>query len=136
MIKKIDHIAIASNDIEGAKRMFNELLGIDIEPRETVEEQGITTDIYDPGETKLEVMEPTDPDSPVGKFLEKKGEGIHHICFEVTDIEEMLQSLKDAGIELINEEPTLGAGGNKIAFLHPKSTHGVLIELSEPADRS
>ncbi|MBS1272357.1 MAG: hypothetical protein MAGBODY4_01501 [Candidatus Marinimicrobia bacterium] len=133
MIKKIDHIAIASNDVDGAQELFNNLLGMKITGRETVEDQKITTDIYATGDSHIEVMEPTDADSPVAKFLEKRGEGIHHICFEVTDIEAMLSDLKSAGIQLINEEPTIGVGGKKIAFLHPKSTHGVLIELSEPS---
>jgi len=133
MIKKIDHIAIASNDADNARNLFQHLLGLNITCREYVEDQKITTDVYSAGDSHIEVMEPTEADSPVGKFLENRGEGLHHICFEVTDIETMLDSLKSAGIQLINEEPTVGVGGKKIAFLHPKSTHGVLIELTEPA---
>lgn len=136
MIKKIDHIAIASENIDEAQRLFKALLGLSLEKRETVEDQHITTDIYAAGDSHIEVMEPTQSDSSVGKFLENRGEGIHHICFEVTNIEEMLSDLKSAGIKLINEKPTIGVEGKKIAFLHPKSTHGVLIELSESASEN
>ena len=136
MIKKIDHIAIASDDIDAAQELFNRLLGIDISDRETVDDQKIRTDIYSLGESHIEVMEPTAGDSPISKFLEKRGEGIHHLCFEVENIEAMLADLQSSGIQLIDEKPRIGAGGKKIAFLHPKSTHGVLIELSEPSNES
>jgi len=131
MIKKIDHIAIASRDIDDAQEFFNQLLGIEIEEREIVDDQKIRTDIYSLEDSNIEVMEPTADDSPISKFLEKRGEGIHHICFAVDNIEQMLTDLQSHGIELIDEEPRIGAAGKKIAFLHPKSTHGVLIELSE-----
>ncbi len=131
MITGIEHIAIASRNIDGARSLFRDLLGLEILGRETVEEQRITTDIYDAEYIHMEVMEPTADDSPIAKFLEKRGEGLHHICFSVENIEEMLQELEAAGIELIDSQPRTGAGGKKIAFLHPKSTHGVLIELSE-----
>ena len=135
MIKKIDHIAIASKDIDDAQGFFNQLLGIEIGERETVDDQKIRTDIYSLGESNIEIMEPTVDDSPISKFLEKRGEGFHHICFAVDDIEQMLADLKSRGIELIDEKPRTGASGKKIAFLHPQSTHGVLIELSESAEK-
>jgi len=109
-------------------------LGIEIGERETVDDQKIRTDVYSLGESNIEIMEPTADESPISKFLEKRGEGIHHICFAVDDIEQMLTELKSSGIELIDEKPRIGAGGKRIAFLHPKSTHGVLIELSESAE--
>jgi len=134
MIRKIDHIAIASKDIDDVQGFFNRLLGIEIGERETVDDQKIRTDVYSLGESNIEIMEPTADESPISKFLEKRGEGIHHICFAVDDIEQMLTELKSSGIELIDEKPRIGAGGKRIAFLHPKSTHGVLIELSESAE--
>ncbi len=134
MITKIDHIAIASDDIDDAQNFFNKLLGLEIDDRETVDDQKIRTDIYALGASNIEVMEPTADDSPISKFLAKRGEGIHHICFEVDDIHQTLHELKSRGIQLIDEQPRTGAGGKLIAFLHPKSTHGVLIELSQPAE--
>ena len=131
MITKIDHIAVASHDINSAQHLFNRLLGLSLRTTETVEDQEITTDIYDINGIGLEVMEPMQETSPITKFLEKRGPGIHHICFQVTEIEQMLQDLESAGIKLIDREPRIGAEGKKIAFLHPKSTQGVLIELSE-----
>lgn len=131
MIKKIDHIAMASTNIDAAQNLFNRLLGIEISDRETVEDQKVRTDLYSLENTRIEIMEPTSDDSPISKFLENRGEGIHHICFEVDNIEQMLSDLKSNSIQLIDEQPRIGAEGKKIAFLHPKSTHGVLIELSE-----
>jgi len=131
MIKGIDHIAIASEDIDEAQLLFRDLLGLDLKGRETVQDQRISTDIYDTENAHIEVMEPTAEDSPISGFLERRGEGIHHICFKVENLPEMLQRLSEAGVELIDREPRTGAGGKQIAFLHPRSTHGVLIELSE-----
>ncbi|MEE9531413.1 MAG: methylmalonyl-CoA epimerase [Syntrophobacteria bacterium] len=130
-ILKIDHLGIAVHSIEEAKKLFQDTLGLKFEGSETVAEQKVTTAFFPVGDSEVELLESTAPDGPIAKYLEKRGEGIQHIAFRVENIEEALAELKEKGIRLIDEKPRLGAGGAKIAFLHPKSTHGVLIELSE-----
>ena len=133
-VLKIDHLGIAVNSIEEAKRLFHDILGLTFEGTETVQEQKVTTAFFPVGDSEVELLESTAPDGPIAKYLEKRGEGIQHIAFRVENLEEALTELKDKGIRLIDEKPRQGAGGAKIAFLHPKSTHGVLIELSERED--
>ena len=133
-VLKIDHLGIAVNSIEEAKKLFHDILGLKFEGTETVEEQKVTTAFFPVGDSEVELLESTAPDGPIAKYLEKRGEGIQHIAFRVDNLEEALVELKDKGIRLIDEKPREGAGGAKIAFLHPKSTHGVLIELSERED--
>lgn len=133
-ILKIDHLGIAVNSIEEAKKLFHDILGLKFEGTETVEEQKVTTAFFPVGDSEVELLESTAPDGPIGKYLEKRGEGIQHIAFRVDNLDQALAELKDKGIRLIDEKPRQGAGGAKIAFLHPKSTHGVLIELSERED--
>ena len=133
-VLKIDHLGIAVNSIEEAKKLFQDTLGLEFEGTETVEEQKVTTAFFPVGDSEVELLESTSPDGPVAKYLEKRGEGIQHIAFRVENIEEALAKLKEKGIRLIDEKPRRGAGGAKIAFLHPKSTHGVLIEISERED--
>ena len=133
-VLKIDHLGIAVNSIEEAKRLFHDILGLTFEGTETVQEQKVTTAFFPVGDSEVELLESTAPDGPIAKYLEKRGEGIQHIAFRVDNLEEALTELKDKGIRLIDEKPRQGAGGAKIAFLHPKSTHGVLIELSERGD--
>jgi methylmalonyl-CoA/ethylmalonyl-CoA epimerase len=133
-VLKIDHLGIAVNSIEEAKKLFHDILGLEFEGTETVQEQKVTTAFFPVGESEVELLESTAPDGPIAKYLEKRGEGIQHIAFRVDNLEEALAELKDRGIRLIDEKPRKGAGGAKIAFLHPKSTHGVLIELSERED--
>jgi methylmalonyl-CoA/ethylmalonyl-CoA epimerase len=133
-VLKIDHLGIAVNSIEEAKRLFHDILGLKFEGTETVHEQKVTTAFFPVGDSEVELLESTAPDGPIAKYLEKRGEGIQHIAFRVDNLEEALVELKDKGIRLIDEKPREGAGGAKIAFLHPKSTHGVLIELSERED--
>jgi len=133
-VLKIDHLGIAVDSIEQAKKLFHDILGLKFEGAETVEEQKVTTAFFPVGESEVELLESTAPDGPIAKYLEKRGEGIQHIAFRVDNLEEALAELKDKGIRLIDEKPRKGAGGAKIAFLHPKSTHGVLIELSERED--
>ena len=133
-ILKIDHLGIAVHSIEEAKKLFQDTLGLKFEGSETVAEQKVTTAFFPVGDSEVELLESTAPDGPIAKYLEKRGEGIQHIAFRVENIEEALAELKEKGIRLIDEKPRLGAGGAKIAFLHPKSTHGVLIELSERED--
>ncbi len=127
---KIDHLGIAVNSIDEAKSLWKNL-GLELEGTETVKEQKVTTGFFPVGESEVELLEPVDSDGPVAKFLEKKGEGIHHVAFRVENIVEAIEELKQNGIRLIDEKPRTGAGGAKIAFLHPKSTNGVLIELCE-----
>ena len=133
-VLKIDHLGIAVKSIEEAKKLFHDILGLEFEGTETVQEQKVTTAFFPVGESEVELLESTDPDGPIARYLEKRGEGIQHIAFRVDNLEEALARLKDKGIRLIDEKPRRGAGGAKIAFLHPKSTHGVLIELSERED--
>ena len=131
MIKGLDHVAIAVNRIEDALPIFERKLGLRLEKTMTVETQKVKIAILQAGETKIELLEPTDPESSVAKFLANRGEGIHHIAIEVTDIEGHLKELKDKGIDLIDDKPRPGAEARKIAFAHPKSTKNVLIELVE-----
>ena len=131
MLKKIYHLGYAVEDITAAARFYEEHFGARVgEPKE-VEEQGIVATMFEGGESKVELVQPTRPDSPVGKFLEKKGEGFHHVAYEVDDLEEALRELKEGGVELVDEEPRVGAGGTRMAFLHPRGAHGVLTELVE-----
>lgn len=133
-VLKIDHLGIAVNSIEEAKKLFHDILGLEFEGTETVQEQKVTTAFFPVGDSEVELLESTAPDGPIAKYLEKRGEGIQHIAFRVDNLDQALAELKDKGIRLIDEKPRQGAGGAKIAFLHPKSTHGVLIELSERED--
>ena len=133
-VLKIDHLGIAVHSIEEARKFFQDTLGLKFEGSETVAEQKVTTAFFPVGDSEVELLESTAPDGPIAKYLEKRGEGIQHIAFRVENIEEALAELKEKGIRLIDEKPRLGAGGAKIAFLHPKSTHGVLIEISERED--
>jgi methylmalonyl-CoA/ethylmalonyl-CoA epimerase len=130
-ILKIDHLGIAVNNIEDGKNFWTDALGLEFEGSETVEEQKVTTAFFPVGESEVELLESTAPDGPIAKFLEKKGQGIHHVAFRVENVEEALAELKEKGIRLIDEKPRMGAGGAKIAFLHPKATNGILVELCE-----
>jgi len=130
-ILKIDHLGIAVNSIEDGKNFWVDALGLEFEGSETVEEQKVTTAFFPVGESEVELLESTAPDGPIAKFLEKKGPGIHHVAFRVENVEEALAELKEKGIRLIDEKPRMGAGGAKIAFLHPKATNGILVELCE-----
>lgn len=130
-ILKIDHLGIAVNSIEDGKGFWTDALGLHFEGTETIEEQKVTTAFFPVGESEVELLESTAPDGPIAKYLEKKGPGIHHIAFRVENIEEALAELKEKGVRLIDEKPRKGAGGARIAFLHPKATNGVLVELCE-----
>lgn len=131
MVKKIDHIAIAVNDINEVARFYTDILKLDLSGVEIVTEQKTKVGFLKIGESTIELVQPASEDSPLVKFLETKGPGIHHICFEVDDIQATLDSLKQSGVRLIDEEAVTGSGGKKIAFIHPESTHGVLVELYE-----
>ncbi|NLX62128.1 MAG: methylmalonyl-CoA epimerase [Tissierellia bacterium] len=131
MVTKIDHIGIAVANLDEALRFYEEVLGIKCTGTEVVEEQKVKTAFLPIGDTKVELLESTDKDGPIARFIEKRGQGIQHIAYRVENIEEALEEVKKKGIRLIDEKPRKGAGGAKIAFLHPKSTFGVLIELCE-----
>lgn len=131
MIKKIDHIGIAVKSIEKASELFNNILGLKVAGEELVEEQKVKVAFLPLGDSELELLESTSPDGPIARFIEKKGEGIQHIAFRVDNIEKVLEKLKEEEVMLIDEKLRYGAGGAKIAFLHPKSTNGILIELCE-----
>lgn len=130
-ILKIDHLGIAVNSITEGKSFWTDVLGLSFEGSETVAEQKVTTAFFPVGESEVELLESTAPDGPIAKFIEKKGQGIQHIAFRVENIEAALAELKEKGIQLIDQKPRIGAGGAKIAFLHPKATSGVLVELCE-----
>jgi methylmalonyl-CoA/ethylmalonyl-CoA epimerase len=127
---KLDHIGIAVKSLDAAK--IYEALGLTIDQVEVVESQKVKTAFLSVGDSSLELLEPTGPDSTIATFIEKRGEGIHHICLRVDDIEAHLERLKAQGFRLINEHPVPGAHGCRVAFLHPAAGNGVLIELSEP----
>lgn len=131
MIEKIDHLGIAVKSIEEALKIYTDILGLKVTGEEVVEEQKVKTAFIPVGESKIELLESTAPDGPIAKHIEKRGEGIQHIAFKVDNIEKALKSLKQKGVRLIDEKPRFGAGGAKIAFIHPKDTKGVLIELCE-----
>lgn len=130
---KLDHIGIAVKSIETAKKIYEDL-GLRIEHVETVETQKVRTAFLSVGDSNLELLEPTNADSTIAKYIEKRGEGIHHICLRVENIEEHLARLNERGYRLINEAPVPGAHGCRVAFLHPAAGNGVLIELSEKHD--
>lgn len=133
--KKIDHVAIAVGDLDKANQFYTAILGKGPEHIEEVEEQKVKASFFGVGESNLELLQATSPESPIAKFLEKNPRGgLHHICLEVENIEAVLASLKEQNIQLIDQEPRIGAHNKKIAFVHPKSTGGVLIELSQPQD--
>lgn len=131
MIEKIDHIGIAVKSIKKTSELLSNILGLKVTGEEIVEEQKVKVAFLPIGDSELELLESTSPESPIARFIAKKGEGIQHIAFKVNNIEEVLEKLKKEGVRLIDEKPRYGAGGAKIAFLHPKSTNGILIELCE-----
>ena len=130
-ILKIDHLGIAVNSIDDGKIFWSDVLGLKFESTETVETQKVTTAFFPVGESEVELLESTSEDGPIAKYIEKRGQGFQHVAFRVANLEESLKELKEKGIQLIDQEPRVGAGGAKIAFLHPKATGGVLVELCE-----
>ena len=131
MKKKLVHVGVAVTDLSRSVETFSKLLGMTDVPTETVAEQKVRLAFFHTGGASVELTEPTSPDSPIAKFIAKRGEGVHHLSFEVGDIRAELSRLKSEGFQLIDEEPRTGAGGYLIAFVHPKSTNGVLIEICE-----
>ena len=135
MLNRIYHLGYAVEDIEAASRFYTEKFGVEPTGREVVEEQGIVATMFRVGESMIELVQPTRPDSPVGRFLERRGEGVHHVAYQVENLEAILRELKRNGVELVDEEPRVGAGGTRVAFVHPKSAFGVLTELVELPER-
>lgn len=133
MIEKIDHIGIAVKDLKRTMRIYKDLLGLELLGTETIEEQKITLAKFLAGHVKIELVQSTHPESAIGKFIDKRGEGIHHIAFRVDNIDESLKELNAKGVNLIDKKSRIGAGGAKIAFIHPKDMKGVLFELLEEA---
>ena len=131
MLKKIEHIGIAVSNLKESNLLFESLLGTPNYKTEVVGSEGVITSFFDVGTHKIELLEASNPNSPIAKFIAKKGEGIHHIAFEVENIEVELERLKMEGFELIHETPKDGADNKRIAFLHPKTTNGVLVELCQ-----
>jgi len=132
MPKKISHVGIAVSSIEEASPFYRDVLGMQFEGTEVVEEQKVKVAFFAVGESRIELLEPTADDSPVAKFLEKNGPGVHHVAYEVADLEQRLAALKAEGVRLIDESPRTGAHNTRIAFMHPRASGGVLTELCEP----
>lgn len=131
MVNKIEHIGIAVKNLEESNLLFEKLLGVSSYKSEEVESEGVLTSFFQTGINKIELLAATNPESPIAKFLEKKGEGIHHIAFDVEDIFAEIERLKKEGFVLINEVPKKGADNKLVVFLHPKNTNGVLVELCQ-----
>ena len=133
ILENLYHVAIAVRDLSAVEEVYKTALGLRVEHREVVEDQGVKTSMLVPedGGTAIELLEPMDENSPISKFLDKRGEGIHHICFKVDDIEAVLERLKKQGVRLIDETPRPGAYNSRVAFIHPKAMNGVLVELAE-----
>jgi methylmalonyl-CoA/ethylmalonyl-CoA epimerase len=130
---RIDHIGVAVSSIEESIGLYRDTFDMAEQHRETVEEQGVKAVLLEVGEGHVELIEPLSPDSGVAKFIERNGEGMHHVAYQTDDIDAALQQMKAAGLRLIDEEPRIGIRGSRVAFLHPKATGGVLTELVEPA---
>lgn len=128
---KIDHIGIAVRDLEEALQFYRDQLGLELEKIEVVEEQGVKTAFLPVGESEFELLEATSDDSPIARYLDKYGPGIQHVAIRVKDIRSKLKELEESGVKLVDKEPRKGAGGAKIAFIHPSSTYGVLLEICE-----
>jgi methylmalonyl-CoA/ethylmalonyl-CoA epimerase len=127
----MDHIGVAVEDLDDAIQLYEERLGMPLQHRETVEEQGVEAVLLGVGESHVELLRPLGPDTAVGKFLERSGPGLHHVAYGTDDIDSALEAVRGAGLRLIDERPRIGVRGSRVAFLHPKSTGGVLTELVE-----
>ena len=134
MFGRIDHIGVAVDDLEEAVSLYSERLGMPVQHRETVEEQGVEAVLLGVGESHVELLSPLSPETAVGRFLGRNGPGIHHVAYGTDDIESALQDARAAGLELIDERPRTGIRGSRVAFVHPKSTGGVLTELVQAAE--
>ncbi len=131
MLNKIEHIGIAVKDLDVSNEIYSKILNVDPYKQEEVQSEGVKTSFFKVGESKIELLQATNENSPIAKFIDKKGEGIHHIAFGVDDIEKEIARLTEEGFELIHTKPKLGADNMRVAFMHPKSTSGMLIELCQ-----
>ena len=134
-MRKIEHLGIAVNNLEEANELYTKLLGVEPYKQESVEREGVTTSFFKVGDSKIELLEASNSESPIAKFLEKRGQGIHHIAYAVDDIKAEMKRLQDEGFVLLSDEPKPGADGKVVAFLHPKSSGGVLVELCMDQDK-
>jgi methylmalonyl-CoA epimerase len=134
MLKKIDHLAIAVKDLQKEIENYKRIPGFEFKGSEVVEEQKVTVAFFKIGDVYIELLEPLSEDSPISKFIEKRGGGLHHVAFETDDINDQIRSFKEQGFKMLNEEPKKGAHNAKIAFAHPKSFSGVLVEIKEKGD--
>ena len=130
-MKRIEHIGIAVKDLDAANKIYKSVLGAEHYKTETVESEGVATSFFKIGESKIELLAATNPESPISKFIEKRGEGIHHMAFYVDDIKAEIERLKGEGFRLLNEQPKPGADNKIVAFMHPKDANGVLVELCQ-----
>lgn len=133
MFSRIDHIGVAVEDLELALELYRDRFEMSLAHREVVTEQGVEAVLLDLGENHVELLAPLGPDTPVGKFLARQGPGLHHVAYQVSDIDATLDALKRAGMQLIDEQPRTGIRGSRVAFMHPRATAGVLTEIVEPA---
>ena len=134
MFARVDHIGVAVEDLDAALELYREAYAMDLVHREVVEEQGVEAVLLDVGENHVELLRPLAPDTPVGRFLAARGPGMHHVAYQVTDIDGTLAALREQGLRLIDETPRIGIRGSRVAFVHPKSSGGVLTEIVEPAE--
>ena len=134
MFARIDHIGVATDDLEGALELYEQTFSMPLVHRETVESQGVEAALLDVGDGYVELLRPLGPDTPVGKYLDRRGPGLHHVAYAVDDIDGVLGRLKEAGVDLIDTEPRQGIRNSRVAFLHPRATGGVLTEIVEPGE--
>ena len=134
MFDLIDHVGVAVEDLDGALALYEGTFGMPVAHRETVSEQGVEAVLLDVGACHVELLRPLGPETPVGKFLERKGPGLHHVAYRVADIDAVLEQLEGDGVALIDTEPRTGIRGSRVAFVHPKATGSVLTEIVEPAE--
>jgi methylmalonyl-CoA/ethylmalonyl-CoA epimerase len=134
MFARVDHIGVAVDDLDAAIALHEEAYGMAVAHREVVEEQGVEAVLLDVGENHVELLRPLDGETPVGRFLSKRGPGLHHVAYQVTDVQATLDTLRDRGLRLIDEAPRTGIRGSRVAFLHPESSGGVLTEIVQPSE--
>ena len=134
MFSRIDHIGVAVEDIDAALGLYGDSFALELAHREVVQEQGVEAVLLDVGENHVELLAPLSPDTPVGKFLARQGPGLHHVAYQVTDIDAALSACREAGLQLIDEQPRVGIRSSRVAFLHPRATGGVLTEIVQPAE--
>jgi methylmalonyl-CoA epimerase len=134
VLNRIDHVGLAVEDLDSSLALYRELFELDVAHREVVEEQGVEAVLLDVGENHVELLAPLGPETPVGKFIANRGPGLHHVAYQVDDIDSTLATLDEAGLRLIDRQPRTGIGDSRVAFVHPKATGGVLIEIVQPAE--